>query len=96
MGFLADFVGTKRLKKNPIILQIERVSTFRGYKMIIPIRCFTCGKVIGDKWIFFSQKLKQGDSPKEVLDELGVKRYCCRRILLSHVDLIDDILKLMR
>ncbi|WP_287586766.1 DNA-directed RNA polymerase subunit N [Candidatus Borrarchaeum sp.] len=64
--------------------------------MIIPIRCFTCGKVIGDKWIPFSQKIKQGESPKEILDELNITRYCCRRILLSHVDLIDDILKLMR
>jgi DNA-directed RNA polymerase subunit N len=27
------------------------------------------------------------------LDSLGVKRYCCRRMLLSHVDIIDEILK---
>ncbi|RLG69471.1 MAG: DNA-directed RNA polymerase subunit N, partial [Candidatus Iainarchaeum archaeon] len=31
--------------------------------------------------------------PKEVLDELGVKRYCCRRMLLSHVELIDEVIK---
>jgi DNA-directed RNA polymerase subunit N (RpoN/RPB10) len=24
--------------------------------MIIPVRCFTCGKVIGDKWDYFNQK----------------------------------------
>jgi len=28
-----------------------------------------------------------------VLDSLGVKRYCCRRMLLSHVEVIDEILK---
>jgi DNA-directed RNA polymerase subunit N len=33
-----------------------------------------------------------GEHPKEVLDDLGVERYCCRRMLLSHVDLINDIL----
>jgi DNA-directed RNA polymerase subunit N (RpoN/RPB10) len=34
-----------------------------------------------------------GEPPKEVLDDLGVERYCCRRMLLSHVDLVDEILK---
>lgn len=24
--------------------------------MIIPVRCFTCGKVIGDKWDYFNEK----------------------------------------
>ena len=32
------------------------------------------------------------ENPGKVLDELGVKRYCCRRMLVSHVDLIDEIL----
>jgi DNA-directed RNA polymerase subunit N len=27
------------------------------------------------------------------LDSLGVKRYCCRRMLISHVEIIDEILK---
>jgi DNA-directed RNA polymerase I, II, and III subunit RPABC5 len=26
------------------------------------------------------------------LDELGLKRYCCRRMLLTHVDLIEKLL----
>ena len=30
---------------------------------------------------------------KEILDELGISRYCCRRMFISHVDVIDDILK---
>jgi len=61
--------------------------------MIIPIRCFTCGALIGDKWLEFSQKVARGKSPGEVLDELNIKRYCCRRMFLSHVELIDEILK---
>jgi len=27
------------------------------------------------------------------LDDLGVTRYCCRRMLLSHVEIIDEIIK---
>ncbi|MCX6659888.1 MAG: DNA-directed RNA polymerase subunit N [Candidatus Bathyarchaeota archaeon] len=61
--------------------------------MIIPIRCFTCGKVVADKWEEFSNRVKNGEAPKKVLDELGVSRYCCRRMFISHVDIIDDILK---
>jgi DNA-directed RNA polymerase subunit N len=61
--------------------------------MIIPVRCFSCGKVVGDKWEPFSKRVAAGESPKEVLDDLGVERYCCRRMLLSHVDLVDEILK---
>jgi DNA-directed RNA polymerase subunit N len=37
--------------------------------------------------------VKKGEDPKRVLDKLGVHRYCCRRMLLSHVDIIDEILK---
>jgi DNA-directed RNA polymerase subunit N len=61
--------------------------------MIIPVRCFSCGKVVGDKWEPFSERVAAGEPPKEVLDDLGVERYCCRRMLLSHVDLVDEILK---
>ena len=60
--------------------------------MIIPVRCFSCGKLVGDKWEPFSKRVAAGEPPKEVLDDLGVERFCCRRMLLSHVDLIDDIL----
>ena len=27
----------------------------------------------------------------EILDILGVERYCCRRMMLTHVDLIDEV-----
>jgi len=60
--------------------------------MIIPVRCFTCGSVIGDKYEKFLRMVEEGMDPKDALDKLGVKRYCCRRMLLSHVDIIDDIL----
>ncbi|MBC7114606.1 MAG: DNA-directed polymerase subunit [Archaeoglobi archaeon] len=56
--------------------------------MMIPVRCFTCGKVIGDLWEEFSKRI-ESEPPGKVLDDLGVTRYCCRRMLLTHVDLID-------
>lgn len=61
--------------------------------MIIPIRCFTCGKVIADKWEPFDQRTKAGEDPKAVLDDLGLTRYCCRRMLLTYVNLLNDISK---
>lgn len=61
--------------------------------MIIPVRCFTCGKLIGDKWEEFARRVKTGEEPGGVLDSLGIKRYCCRRMLLSHVEVIDELLR---
>ncbi|MFQ6068570.1 MAG: DNA-directed RNA polymerase subunit N [Candidatus Bathyarchaeia archaeon] len=61
--------------------------------MIVPVRCFTCGKVIGDKWEDFARRVKEGEDAGKVLDDLDVARYCCRRMLLSHVEIIDEIIK---
>ncbi|UCG36512.1 MAG: DNA-directed RNA polymerase subunit N [Candidatus Bathyarchaeota archaeon] len=61
--------------------------------MIVPVRCFTCGKVIGDKWENFATRVKEGEDAGRVLDDLGVERYCCRRMLLSHIEIIDEIIK---
>jgi DNA-directed RNA polymerase subunit N len=61
--------------------------------MIIPVRCFTCGKLIGDKWEEFSQRVESGEVPFEILNKLGIKRYCCRRMLLSHTNIIDEVLR---
>ena len=60
--------------------------------MIIPIRCFTCGKVIGNKWDSYLELLNQNFSENSALDILGLRRYCCRRMLLTHVDLIEKLL----
>jgi DNA-directed RNA polymerase subunit N len=61
--------------------------------MIIPVRCFTCGKVIADHWEEFARRVKAGERPKQVLDEMGMTRYCCRRMFISQVDVIDDLLR---
>jgi DNA-directed RNA polymerase subunit N len=56
-------------------------------------KSFSCGKVIGDKWEEFARRVKEGEPSKEVLDSLGITRYCCRRMMLSHVEIIDELLK---
>lgn len=74
--------------------------------MIIPIKCFTCNKVLADKWEYYlreSTKLKKDakkeqdgggikeQGTKEILDALGLDKYCCRRHMLGHVDIIDNL-----
>lgn len=83
--------------------------------MIIPIRCFTCGKPIAhlyDEYIKLIQKDYYNNDSKDIkrffnvsninnpnnetleskaLDKLGCTRYCCRRMLLSSIDMIEDI-----
>ena len=59
--------------------------------MIIPIRCWSCGKPIGHLWDSFCEKVEKGEDRKKTLDELGMERYCCRAIFLGHVDLIDTV-----
>lgn len=59
--------------------------------MIIPVRCFTCGNVIGDKYKKFKDRVDEGEDPEEVLDDLGLERYCCRKTVLTHADLIDEV-----
>lgn len=94
--------------------------------MIIPVRCFTCGKVLADKYNYFSKKAEEIDEEhkkkmlayymeddeeikkqilnkdktfknieptykKEILDELGLHKMCCRRHMLSHIDMVGKI-----
>ena len=58
--------------------------------MIIPVRCFTCGKVVGSAYEGYQANLKKGMKSKEALDATGLVRFCCRRMIISHVDLIKE------
>lgn len=60
--------------------------------MIIPVRCFSCGMVVGNKYSRYVKLLQQDEDPGEALDKLRVKRLCCRRMLIAHVDVADDML----
>ncbi|KAK3679128.1 DNA-directed RNA polymerase II subunit L [Recurvomyces mirabilis] len=67
--------------------------------MIIPIRCFSCGKVIADLYERYVQLISTPQDDGEVMsdgdamDTLGLNRYCCRRMVLTHVDLIEKLLR---
>jgi DNA-directed RNA polymerase subunit N len=57
--------------------------------MIIPIRCWSCGKPIAHLWQEYNDRVSKGEDRKKILDSLGVDRYCCRSQMMGHVDLID-------
>lgn len=57
--------------------------------MIIPIRCFSCGKPIAQLWEVFKERASKGEDRKKILDEIGLERYCCRTMFMGHVDLIE-------
>ena len=60
---------------------------------ILPIRCYTCGKIIGNKWEPYQNMLSKEMSSKDALDLLSLNKMCCRRMILGHVELIDSLLK---
>jgi DNA-directed RNA polymerase subunit N (RpoN/RPB10) len=77
--------------------------------MIIPVKCFTCGKVLGDKYLYYLKNVRKIKLAKKmediditylteittektpegkVLDDLGLTKLCCRRHMLTHVDIV--------
>lgn len=74
--------------------------------MIIPIKCFTCGTLIADKYRLYVDQVRdlkeKGNIPDTVyfndsnntktlegkmMDQLGLVKQCCRRHMLTHVDI---------
>jgi len=67
--------------------------------MLIPVRCFTCGKIVANKIEKYNELVAEYkalglDSPEQkALDALQLFRYCCRRMILTQVDIIDLLLE---
>ena len=61
-------------------------------RMLIPVRCFTCGNLIADKYDDFQNQIKSGEDPVKALDSLKIERYCCRRMLLTTVETIQQVI----
>jgi DNA-directed RNA polymerase subunit N (RpoN/RPB10) len=61
--------------------------------MIIPIRCYTCGKLIANKYDKFIKLKNEGKkTPQEILEkDLKITKYCCKRMLAFNVELIQEI-----
>ena len=60
--------------------------------MLVPVRCFTCGNLIADKYEDYQTKVKAGEDPQKVLNDLVISRYCCRRMLLTTVETIQQVI----
>jgi len=60
--------------------------------VLIPVRCFTCGNLVADKFDDYQSKLKAGEDAVKTLDSLGITRYCCRRMLLTTVETIQQVI----
>ncbi len=61
--------------------------------MIVLIRCMSCGKPIAHLYRKFKEKTAAGENPKDVLDELGIERYCCRAAFIGQTDSLELINK---
>jgi len=72
--------------------------------MIIPVRCLTCGKVIANKYEKYLKLVKEKEEKEQyknnydekidhndIFKQIKLKRYCCRRMCLTHVDLVEII-----
>jgi len=75
--------------------------------MLIPVRCFTCGGVLANKYRFYEREVRRLKTERnmsnnvvyltkdnikktpegEVMDMLGLKKVCCRRHVLTHVNI---------
>lgn len=51
---------------------------------MIPVRCITCNKVISHLYQLYLQKIKEA-LPKQVLDDLGINKYCCRKTFITNI-----------
>jgi DNA-directed RNA polymerase subunit N len=61
--------------------------------MIVPIRCFSCGKPIAHLWKQYKESLAKGEDPKKALDQIGLERACCRAVFLGQTDAIELVNK---
>ncbi len=59
--------------------------------MIIPIRCWSCGKPVAQLWEEYKERTSKGEDAQKVMQELGLERYCCKAMLLGHVELLDTV-----
>lgn len=65
-------------------------------KIIISIRCLSCGKPVAHLWADYTERVSKGEKIKKVLDELGLERYCCRALFMGHVDLLETVARFKR
>jgi len=60
--------------------------------VLVPVRCFTCGNLVADKFDEYQNMVKSGEEPAKILDSLGIERYCCRRMMLTTLETIQQVI----
>ena len=60
---------------------------------MFPVRCYTCNSHVGHLYKQYTTRVTGDETKKEVMDSLGLNRICCRRMLLTHVHVISDLLR---
>lgn len=59
--------------------------------MLFPIRCWTCNHPIGHLYNQYTVDTNAlGIHRKTCLDNMNVHRYCCRRMFLTHPQMLAD------
>lgn len=48
-----------------------------------PIRCFTCGKVLGNKWEIIEKLKSDGMKMSDIYEKLNISRYCCKKMVMT-------------
>ena len=65
-------------------------------KIIINIRCWSCGKPVAHLWASYKERVAKGEDPGKVMTELGLERYCCRAMFMGNVELLQEISQFKR
>lgn len=55
--------------------------------MIPPIVCYSCSKPLSEPYKDYIKRMQKGEDSKKILDSLNLKRYCCRSVIISTVDI---------
>lgn len=50
---------------------------------MLPVRCFTCNKVIGQYENIFKS---EGKDLQGFFEKFNISRYCCQKIFMTHID----------
>ncbi|KXA97493.1 DNA-directed RNA polymerase subunit N [candidate division MSBL1 archaeon SCGC-AAA259I09] len=64
--------------------------------MMRPMRCFSCGKPLADKYDEFEKRVEEGEEPEEIFEDMEIERYCCRRMILTSIDATEEMMKYER
>lgn len=55
-----------------------------------PVRCFTCGACLNfDRYTLLTRQ----KAPLDAFLEMGCRRFCCRRMYLTHPHELDELIR---